>query len=294
MSRLNSLSWLARRELAARKRSFAAGAALIALATALSVGLQAVSGAREAAVAGQLRELGPALHLLPDGNTALDLARFDLGPGTFTPEDLSRFRGLLSVKGARLQERLLLQLPVDGVRTPAAGLFGGAADDARRAELGSALAQRTGKRADDALNIGGEEFTVGAVRPETAGPDDSAVFLPALRLQELTGRKGPNDIGVFLAPGSAPADAARELRAARPDIAVVAAGPAGKGMDAGRDMLLLLGNHRRFLHAYTGALVALMVLLWTHLGACERRVETAALAAIGCSGGALLALQTLR
>ena len=102
--------WLAWRELAERKSSFLAGAAMIALASALCTSLELVLRA-ELAVSTQSTITGAAPD--PRRSDGGDLARFDLGTGYLTQEEAAVIGRELSWVRA-VEARLLLKEPLEG------------------------------------------------------------------------------------------------------------------------------------------------------------------------------------
>jgi ABC-type lipoprotein release transport system permease subunit len=292
--------WLAWRELVNRRSALVAGIALVSVAVALCTATELVSSAREAAVAAQIDHMGPALHLIPAGKTARDLARFDLGSGSFGNDEVERIYRSLSSWIRALEGRLLLRLPLEG---RAASLIGidpsrvispfkvlGRLGDSD-AVIGAELARSLGKEVGNELLIRGSRFRVAAVLPETASVEDLAAFLPLKRLQNLFELDTVNEIRVFPAPGASIEEIVSHLKSAQSQLRVI---NVHRGEAAEHEMGHTLRQHRRVLYMITALVVALCVFIWSYLNAGERSLEMATVVAIGGTGVTVLSMLVIR
>lgn len=293
--------WLAWRELAERKSLFFAAIGLMALAAALCTSLELVMRARELAVQAQINNIGPALRLIPAGRTAGDLARFDLGAGYLTEDEVDMIGGEISPRVRSADARLLLNEPLEGTRAAIIGVsprtvvspFEELArlGDAEAA-LGSELARLRGKKKGDTIMFKGAGFRVAAVLAQSAGPEDAALFLPLRRLQTLAGLPGAvNEIRIFPRPGEDAGKIAASLKPARFRVSVI---DAYRGAAAETEVGAGLARYRWAVYGIISVVAAFCVLIWSYLNARERTSELALIAALGGTGRTVLSILAVR
>ncbi len=293
--------WLAWRELMSRKTAFATGLAMVGVAVSLCAGTELVARSREAAVAAQIDQIGPALRLIPTGKTAGDLARFELGATAFHERYASKLRVELSRWVRAVEGRLLLKVPVEDRMVPAIGIdpdrvispfdvLSGLND--KDTALGSGLAGRLGKSEGDLVVIKGSQFRVSAVLPETASADDLALYLSLRPMQELFGLpESVNEIRVFPSPGAPIERVASYLSVGHSEINILKT-YRGDVAEGGMNQSLL--QHRRILYAITATVIAFCILIWSYLNAGERRLEMATVVAVGGTRMTVLSMLVVR
>lgn len=293
--------WLAWRELTNRKSSFITGVAMVAVAMALCTAVELVLRARESAVSAEIDHMGPALRLIPAGQTARDLARFDLGSNYLTKYEAAKIGREISSWIRAMEGRLLLNEPLEGKKTLIAGIdpdevvspfevLGRLGDN--DAALGVNLAQRLGKKRGDKISFKGSGFRVAAVLPETAGPEDLALFLPIHRLWSLAGLPHVvNEIRLFPRSGAFIEKIISRLGSEHPQISII---NTYRGDTAEHEIGISLREHRWVLYMITSAVIAFCVLIWSYLNASERSVEMATVVAIGGTGRVVLFMLVIR
>lgn len=293
--------WLARREFTSRRFGGVVAVAVISIAVAFCAGIELLSRAKEAAIAAQIDQIGPALRIIPYGKTARDLARFELASAPFDSAVLRQLRRELGGSAASIEGRLLLRLPLGGRSTPVVGLAPNevvspfeqlqrleADEIALGAELGSELGASTG----DVLTVQGTPLRVIAVLPTTASPDDSALFLHRERLQALFGNpEALNELRIFPAPGADLDKMAASLKAHHPEMNVI---ETHRGETAEKSMNQGLRAHRHALYMTTAAVIAASLFIWSYVNANERLVEMATVVAIGGTGTTVLTILVAR
>ncbi len=293
--------WLAWRELMSRKTAFATGLAMVGVAVSLCAGTELVARSREAAIAADIDQIGPALRLIPAGKTVSDLARFELGTITFHERDASKLRAELSRWVRAVEGRLLLKVPVEGRMVSAIGI------DPKRVlspfdaltrlhdediAFGSGLAQKLGKSEGDQIVIKGMPFRVSTVLTETASADDLALYMSLGTMQALFQRAGSiNEMRVYPLPGAPVERIASYLSANHKGINVLKTFR-GEIAEGGMNQSLL--QHRRVLYVITATVIAFCILVWSYLNAGERRLEMATVVAVGGTPVTVLSMLVVR
>lgn len=293
--------WLAWRELMSRKAAFVTGIAMVGVAVSLCAGTELVARSREAAIAADIDQIGPALRLIPAGKTAGDLARFELGATTFHERDASKLRAELSRWVRAVEGRLLLKVSAEGRMVPAIGIDPDRVVSPfdvlrrlsnKRTALGSGLARRLGRSEGDVVVIKDSRFRVTAVLPETASADDMALYLPLRPMQELFELpKSVNELRIFPSPGAPIERVASYLSARHAEINVLKT-YRGDVAEGGMNQSLL--QNRRVLYAITATVIAFCILVWSYLNAGERRLEMATVVAVGGTRITVLSMLVVR
>ncbi len=293
--------WLAWRELMSRKAAFATGLTMVGVAVSLCAGTELVARSREAAIAAEIDQIGPTLRLIPAGQTASDLAKFELGATTFHERDASKLRTELSRWVRAVEGRLLLKVPVEGRMVPAIGIDPNrvvspfdalALLNDKDTALGSGLTRRLRKSEGDLVVIKGSHFRVSAVLPETASADDLALYLALRPMQELFELpESVNELRIFPSPGAPVERIASHLSANHSEINVLKT-YRGDVAEGGMNQSLL--QHRRVLYAITATVIAFCILIWSYLNAGERRLEMATVVAVGGTGMTVLSMLVVR
>jgi putative ABC transport system permease protein len=277
------------------------GLGMVSVAIALCAATELLSRAKEAAVAAQIDHMGPTLRLIPAGQTAYNLARFELGPDSFTIQDLHRVRRALSPWIRALDARLLSKVPLQGRAVPAIGIDPGrvispfedlAELDDRDVALGATLGHELESKTNNQIFVNGTRFRVAAILPETASPEDLAVFLPLGQLQSLLALPATiNEIRVFPASRVSIESIIAEVKSNHPEMNVI---NTHRGDTAEHEISDTLVEHRRVLYAITALVVGLCIFIWSYLSADERKVEIATVVAIGGTAMTILSMLVAR
>lgn len=282
--------WLSVQELTKRRLGTAIATGIIALAVAFAAGLELVARAREAAVAADLDQIGPAIRIIPRGKTARDLARFELESAPFDTKDVRRLRRECRSSVSSIVGRLSLKVPFRNRMIPVVGIapHGVIApfDDFRRLTAGNVLigpelASDIGVSQGQRITLQGRSFEILAVLPETASEDDTAVFVHLRQLQRMFSLPGRlNEMRIFPAAGADIDVLAASIAARHPELTTLTT---QRGDTAERSMHGMLRDHRRVLYLVTGVVIAISVLIWSYMNGTERRLELATLVAVGGS-----------
>ncbi len=289
--------WLSLQELTKRRLGTAIAAGIIALAVAFSAGLELVARAREAAVAADLDQIGPAIRIIPQGKTARDLARFDLQSAPFHTTDVRRLRRELRSSVSSIEGRLSLKVPFRNGLIPVVGVMPETViapfDDFRnltedKVLIGAELALNLGVSKDQTLTLQGRSFKILAILPQTASEDDTAAFVHLRQLQRMFSLPDRfNEMRIFPASGADVSALAASISAGHPELTAI---NTQRGEEAERSMNTMLRDHRRVLYFVTGAVIAVSVLIWSYLNGSERRVELATLVAVGGSAWTVVSM----
>ncbi len=289
--------WLSFSELTKRRLGTAIAVSVIALAVSFSAGLELVSRAREAAVAADLDQIGPAIRIIPRGKTARDLARFELETAPFTTEDVRKLRSEYRSAASSIEPRLSLKVPFRNEKISVVGVIPetiiAPSDDFRRmtkdklligAELASDLSVTPGQK----ITIQGHTFDVLAILPETASEDDTAVFVNIKQLQQIFSLPGQfNELRIFPAAGADVDAMAASIATRHTDMTAL---QTQRGETAEQPMHETLRDHRRVLYLITGLVIAVSVLIWSYINGSERRLELATLVAVGGSAWTVVSM----
>jgi hypothetical protein len=298
---MRSALWLAVQEVIGRRLGSVMAAGMIALTIAFIAGLELLARAREAAVSAEIDWIGPALRLIPHGKTARDLARFDLVSAPFKTEDVQRLRSELKPRVANIEGRLLLKVPLGNRLIPVVGIVPDAvvspfaelrALDADSIVIGAEAAADLGVSKGAELRLQGRSYTVGGILPQTANPEDSAIFMHVKRLQAMFGLSGAlNELRVFPAPGADIDDLSVRLAARHPEMSVL---DTHRGETAEHSINATLRENRNVLYLITGLIIAASVLIWSYINSNERKVEMATVAAVGATAWTVLSMVVAR
>jgi len=298
---MSSAFWLSFRELTKRPLGTAIAVSVITLAVAFAAGLELVARAREAAVAADLDNIGPAIRIIPHGKTSRDLARFDLKEPSFSDVDIRRLRSEYRSFVSSIEGRLSLKVSYGGRLIPVVGIlpesvitpfdiFRNLKDD--QALIGSELASTLGIGRGETLHLKGQSIKVLAALPPMASQDDSAVFVHITRLQQMFNLSNVfNELRIYPTPG-ANVDELADLIAA--GHASMTALTADRGKTAEQSMQASLRDHRRVLYIVTGVVIAISVLIWSYMNGIERRLELATLVAVGGSAWTVVSMILMR
>jgi putative ABC transport system permease protein len=200
-----------------------------------------------------------------------------------------------------LDVRLLAKVPLEGKAVPAIGIdpegvispFQELAElDDGEVALGAALANQLEGKVNNQIFINGTPFRVAAILPETASPEDVALYLPRGELQSLlTLPATVNEIRVFPAPGASIESILAELKSEHGQVSII---NTHRGDTAEHEIGDTLVQHRRVLYMITALVVGLCIFIWSYLSADERKVEMATLVAIGGTGMTVLSILVAR
>ncbi len=293
--------WLSFLELSKRRMGTAIAVSVIALAVSFAAGLELVSRAREAAVAADLDQIGPAIRVIPRGKTARDLARFDLEAAPFRDGDMRRLRSEYSSYISSIEGRLSLKVPYRGRLIPVVGIVPETViapfeilrqlqDD--QALIGSELASELGVAKGETLQLQGHALKVLSNLPPMANQDDSAIFVHVRRLQEMFSMPNAfNELRVFPAPGADVNTLASLMAARHTNMTPLTT---QRGEKAEQSMNNTLRDHRRVLYIVTGVVIAISVLIWSYMNGIERRLELATLVAVGGSAWTVVSMILVR
>jgi ABC-type antimicrobial peptide transport system permease subunit len=293
---MNPSTWLSIQELTKRRFGTAVAAGVIGLAVAFSAGLELVARAREAAVAADMDQMGPAIRIIPRGKTSRDLARFELDSAPFDTDDIRRLRRECRSSASTIEGRLSLKVPFRNRMIPVVGVGKDVVapfDDFQRLSedellVGAELASDLGLSEGDAFKLQGKTFKILAVLPQTASEDDTALFVHLPHLQKLFGLPDRfNEIRIFPAAGADVNALAASLTAAHTDVTTLTT---QRGEEAEQSMHATLRDHRRVLYLVTGVVIAVSVLIWSYINGTERRLELATLVAVGGSAWTVVAM----
>lgn len=289
--------WLSFQELTKRRLGTAIAVGVIALAVAFAAGLELVARAREAAIAADLDQIGPALRIIPPGKTARDLARFELESAPFHTTDVRRLQRELRSVVSSIEGRLSLKVPFRNRLIPVVGVVPETVispfEDFRRLTegrllIGAELVSDLGVAKGESLRLQGQPFEVLAVLPPTASEDDTAVFVHLKQLQRMFSLPDAfNEIRIFPAAGADVDALAASIAARHPDLTTLTT---QRGETAERSMHATLREHRRALYMVTGIVIAVSVLIWSYINGSERRLELATLVAVGGSAWTVLSM----
>lgn len=282
--------WLSIQELIKRRLGTAIALGIVALAVAFAAGIDLVARAREAAVAADLDQIGPAIRIIPRGKTARDLARFELESAPFDAEDVRLLRREFRSSVSSIDSRLSLKVPFRNRLIPVVGVTPQAViapfDDFQRMSdnqllIGAELASDLGVSQGQSIKLQGRSFEVLAVLPQMASEDDTAAFVHVRQLQHMFSLPGAlNEIRMYPVPGAEIDALASAIAARHPDMTALTT---QRDEPAEQSMHGALREHRRVLYMVTGVVIALSVLIWSFLNGSERRLELATLVAVGGS-----------
>jgi hypothetical protein len=281
-----TLLWFVGRELLSRRGRAYGAVLVVASVVALSVTVELVSRAREAAVGLQLTAVGPALRVLPAGVTASSLVEDAPDRPRLPPGTVERVRRAAGTDLASLEQRTVVWMAVSGRRSHVIGVEPGAeglpALRPHEVALGAFLASALHADPETIIDIHGEPFQVVAVLPTRADSDDAAAFL---RLEHVRGwlasADGTSEIRLQLRHGVDPATAAARLAVTVPGVSV--ARP-DRGAVVEGEAQGVLATHRHLVWWITGVVSLVCLGISSHLDALERRREVAMLVAIGAAG----------
>lgn len=297
---MKAVLWLAWREVWEGRRRVVLALGVVTAAVALCVGIEQICRARESAVADEIDQIGPPLRLVPTGVAPSMLARYEVGRARLPPATSERVRQVLGDGLRDLEERLVIEGSVGGVRAPIVGVPDGARavlEPIRvltlgEVAVGSELARRVSAVTGSAVSVAGASLRVASILPSLGDVGDLCAFVRRVSLEELTGSPGAvNEIRVFLNPGASSIEAESQLRAASLDATIVRS---DRGDVADRETADSLGRYRTIVYAVTGGAVLLCLLIAAHLDASERRIELATLVALGGGGATVLATVVAR
>lgn len=278
--------WLAIRELWERRWAFVLATAVLSSLGAFFVVMELLWVAEMNAITAQIDRMGPAVRVVPQGRTALDLARFTLGNDSFSLDELATLQRGLSPWVRAIEGRLLVRLDVQGIpsniigmeRQPAGLIENPLAPN--EAAMGAGLGETLGLEPGSKVRLRGHSFTLAATLPPSGGPEDHALLVPLNSLRRLLGRDdGVNEIRLFTRPETSMDDLNSQLTGLLPGAGVIIAKPEGAGRV---EIVRSMRGYRWVVFVVMAAMMTLTVLIWAHLGAEERRRDTATLVALGC------------
>ena len=281
-----TILWFVWRELLSRRGRAYGTVLVVASAVALSVTIELVSRAREAAVALQLDAVGPALRVLPTGTTPRSIVQDAPDQPSLPPGTVEGVRKAAGSDLTSLENRRMAWLPVSGGRSLVVWAEPSPRSDpvllAGEVAVGSALASSLGLQAGQMVEILGEPFRVAMVLASRANADDTAAFV---RWDVLPTRAGvpvqPTELRLHLRPDASISGVATTIELSVPGISVLRP---DRGAVVEREARDALVNHRHLVWWISGIVSLACLAVASHLDAQERRREVAMLVAIGAAG----------
>jgi hypothetical protein len=269
--------WLGWRDVAMRPGRAALAILLVAACAAVFAAMELVERARDAAVAAQIDRMGAPLKVVPErgadesGRPALlpashaALIQASAGAVVRDVEPWVTFEG--EVQGTRA--RVMGAPPGSSV---ARSLGQG------RVAVGAALAARLGVAPGSRISVTGRHH-IAIILPEAGDADDAAVFVPLTVAQAALGAgDAVSELRIRLWP-EAPVKESQELL--RRILSGVSVLRVDRGAVADAEIAGALSAHHRGVLIVTAAVAVLCLAIVALLDASERRLELAALAALG-------------
>lgn len=293
--------WIAWRELTARKLTLVVAVASIAIAVAICAATELITQAREVAVSSEMDSMGPGLRVVPAGVTASDLAQMKFGNRFLNAQLVDQVIDDLSPWIRAVEARLMLVEEVQGQRAIVVGLDPGSA--VGHAELlgnlsdnevvvGIQLAERLGLRKGHSLSLMKTSFKVAAVLPSSATTDDLALFVSLREIQRLAGvGEVVSELRLYPLPGSSLEKASAFLRSHFSNVKVIVP---DRDSEARQGIDQSLQQHRWVLYLGMACVAGIIILIWAHFNAGERRVELATMVAVGGSGLTVFSILAFR
>lgn len=270
--------WLGWRDVATRPGRAALALLLVTVCAAVFAAMELVERARDAAVAAQLDRTGAPLKVVPDRGSPED-GRLALLPASHAA--LVRAKAAAMVR--EVEPWLAFEGDVQGVRARVAGAPPGS-DVARllaspdHVAVGAALAARLGAAQGSRMLVAGRHRTV-VVLPAAGDADDAAVFLPLAMAQAALGvGDAVSELRIRLWPEVSVKDAQELLRRKLSGVSVLRI---DRGSVADVEIPGALSAHHQGALAVTAVVTVLCLAIVALLDAAERRLELAALAALG-------------
>lgn len=293
---MRAAAWIALREIAGRVGAFLLSTAVVAAAAIFAFATDALARSGEVSVAAQLDRISAPIEVLPEGVSAAQLARGDLGTAVLAPETVASITRALGASLSKLEPRLVLTGILGDVTALVIGVPGGAEQfsglGGDKVALGSLLAQRTRLRIGEHASLLGDQVRVGALLPSTGSIEDLAAFAPLDRVQGLTKGAGHvNHLKVFLRPGAAATEAQAQLQRLGAPVNIIRR---DRGDAVERDAPRSLELWRAAAFTASGLACATWLAFATRLNLSERRGELATLMAIGARPGQIVAALALR
>ncbi len=280
-----TIMWFALRELLSRRGRAYGAVLVVASAVALSVTVELVSRAREAAIAIQFDAVGPALRILPAGASPQSIVQEGTTSPALPPGTVEAVRRTAGPALAALEQRRVAWLPVAGRRNlvmwvePTSG--GDAVLLAGEVALGPVLASSLGVQPGQMVEILGEPYRVATILPSRADADDTAAFLPTAPRTRVEAQVQPTELRLFLRPDASISSVASAIEISVAGISVLRP---DRGAVVESEAQDALASHRHLIWWVTGIVSLLCLAVASHLDAQERRREVAMLVAIGAAG----------
>ena len=281
-----TILWFVGRELLSRRGRAYGIVLVVASAVALSVTLELVSRAREAAVALQLDAVGPALRVLPAGATPRSIVQDVVNRPSLPPGTVEGVRQAAGSDLTVIEHRRMAWLPVSGRRSLVVWADAAPKGDpmllAGEVALGPALASSLGVQMGQTVEILGEPFRVVTILASRADADDTAAFVPSDALRTRPGVPiQPMELRLHLRPDANISGVSTNIEMSVAGISVLRP---DRGVVVERDARDALVNHRHLVWWITGIVSLVCLAVASHLDAQERLREVAMLVAIGAAG----------
>lgn len=270
--------WLGWRDVAARPGRAALAVLLVAACAAVFGAMELIERARDAAVAAQLDRTGAPLKVRPDPAVSEDGR-----PALLPASQAALVREKAREVAREVEPWLTFEGDVQGVRVSVVGAPPGSARGRLLASpdhvaLGAALAARLGMASGARIPVAGRHRTV-LVLPAAGDADDAAVFLPLAAAQAALGvGDAVSELRIRLWP-DAPVKEAQELLQRK--LSGVSVLRIDRGSVTDVEIPSTLSVHHRSALVVTAAVTVLCLAIVALLDAAERRLELAALAALG-------------
>jgi len=304
MSRVRLLARMVLSEIAHRKGNFLSALIAITAAVAISVGVITASEASRRETVRLMRDMGFNLLIVPEGTDMTDFWSRSFAEGEMPEEYVYRLAdsGMVTIQHlvARLQKRVTWQgrdILLTGI-LPEIQMTGGPVKSTMGLEippgsayLGRRIANSTGARVGDEIDLLGHRLKVAAILEEQGNIDDIRVYGHLHDVQEMLGRPGRiNEIEALqcLCRGrKGPEEMQADLRKVLPGVEVTEM----------RSIAVARAETRKMVDRFTGVLVPAVVLvatIWVGLAAMrnvnDRREEIGILRALGVSSQPIAAL----
>lgn len=291
-----TIPWFVLRELLSRRGRAYGAVLVVAAAVALSVTVELVSRAREAAIAIQLDAVGPALRILPAGATPHSIVHDDPASPSLLPGTVEGVRRMAGSDLAALEQRRVAWVPVAGRSSLVIWVEPSPRGDpvlhAGEVALGPALASSLGVHAGQTVEILGEPFRIATVLPSRANADDTAAFVSSAALRtRAEAPVHPTELRVYLRPEANISGLATEIETSVAGISVLRP---DRGAVVESEAQDALATHRNLIWWITGVVSLACLAIASHLDAQERRREVAMLVAIGAAGYDVMLTGVLR
>ena len=270
--------WLGWRDVAARPARAALALLLVAACAAVFAGAELLERARDAAVGAQLDGTGAPLKVVP-GAGATQGERPVLLPASHA----TLIRANAGSVVREVEPWLVFESDVQGVRAKVVGAPPGSGvarllPTTEHVAIGAALAARLGPLPGSRIQVMGRHRSA-VILPTAGNADDAAVFLPLGKAQAaLDVGNAASELRVRLWPEASVNEAEALLRRLLSGVSIVRN---DRGSIADVEIPGALSAHHRGILVVTAMVTVLCLAIVALLDSAERRLELAALAALG-------------